>query len=65
MAETIPIQIRWPKVLAVRVRELAEKRHTTVSELTRQAVIDQYTLISSDHDAGKDEPNQFSPESDT
>lgn len=50
MSETTPIQIRWPNALAIRVRELAARRHTTVSELTRQAVIDRFSLQS-------DEPN--------
>lgn len=50
MADTIPIKIRWPKPLATRMRELAARRHSTVSELTRQAVIDQYGLFANDHD---------------
>jgi len=51
MAETTSIHIRWPNELAARVRAIADKRHTTMSELTRQAVIDKYALASADHDA--------------
>ena len=61
MAETIPIQIRWPKPLAARVRELAARRHTTVSALTKQAVIDQFGLFANDHDTAKDDTNGVTP----
>lgn len=53
MADTTPIQIRWPNVLARRVRDLANRRHTTVSELTRQAVIDAYFLHEDDLNSSK------------
>jgi hypothetical protein len=48
MAETIPIQIRWPKTLASQVRAIAANRHTTLSELTRQAVIERFHLHGDD-----------------
>ena len=48
MGETIPVQIRWPKSLVAQVRAIAAGRHTTLSELTRQAMIDQFHLAPID-----------------
>ena len=44
MAKSVVIKQRWPQVLASRMKLLARERHTTVSELTRQAIVDRYAL---------------------
>ena len=61
MADTIPIQIRWPRALAVQVRQIARRRHSTLSEVTRQAVIDQFSLGESDHISDKSDTEEFTP----
>ena len=44
MPESVIVQQRWPKGLASRMKLLARERRTTVSELTRQAIVDRYAL---------------------
>lgn len=48
VTDTIPVQIKWPRDLHAQVRRLATDRHTTFSELTRQAVVSQYHLSTPD-----------------
>lgn len=44
MTSTVPVHMRWPKPLVERLKEVASRRHSTFSELTRQAVIAHYGL---------------------
>lgn len=48
MADTIRVQIRWPRALVHELHRIAKQRHTTVSELVRQAAVEQYSLAATD-----------------
>ena len=58
MADTVSIHIRWDRSLAAKVRSIAGRHHTTLSELTRQAVIDKYSLHADDLNPDKSATNQ-------
>ena len=63
MTDTIIVQQRWPRRLADGMKHLAEERHTTVSELTRQALIDHYLLPAGDVNPAKDDTSSVRGES--
>ena len=48
MHGTIRIQQRWPKSLFAELQRIAHQRHTTVSELIRQAAVEHYALHAID-----------------
>ena len=56
MAATVPFLIRWPHPVLLRIRQLAEKRHTTAAELIRQATIERYGLEGDESQAPVDVP---------
>ena len=44
MADREPVLILWPVTIIQKVRAIAKARHTTASEIVRQAVIEKYDL---------------------
>ena len=57
MDGTVLIAIKWPADVARELRIIAANRHTTVSELVRQAAIEHYSLTADDTNQAKSGTN--------